>query len=86
MSSDQSRFMADKRLEAECLVAQLDSSERLVLAGLVKGMSRQAIAATSAQSFDDLLRTLDSLMTKLNAATNADAVRIGLYAEIDRTA
>lgn len=85
MSFDQSGSTTEeRRLDAERLVAELDSSERLVLTGFVKGMSRQAIAAASEQGLEDLERTLASLMKKLNAGTVADAVRIGLYAQVDR--
>jgi FixJ family two-component response regulator len=85
MALDRSAFLSqERRLAAKRLVAELDAPERLLLVGLVRGRSIKAIAAGSDQNRADVQHTLALLMNKLGATTVADAVRIGLYAEIDR--
>lgn len=84
MISDNNDGAEAYRPEAKRLVSHLDAAELFVLVGLIRGLSRQAIAANSQRSLDDVERTFRSLMKKLNAQTIADAVRIGLYAGVDR--
>jgi FixJ family two-component response regulator len=85
MALDRSAFLSqERRLAAKRLVAELDAPERLLLVGLVRGRSIKAFAAGSDQNPADVQHTLALLMNKLGATTVADAVRIGLYAEIDR--
>ena len=74
-----------RRLAAKRLVSELDAAELLVLVALVGGMSKRAIAAGPGHDPAGVERTFVSLMAKLKAATIADAVRIGLYAEVGRS-
>lgn len=74
----------ERRSAAMCLVGKLDPMEILVLVGLVRGMSNKAIAAGAQIDLEDAERFFSSLMNKLKASRVADAVRIGLYAEVDR--
>jgi DNA-binding CsgD family transcriptional regulator len=66
------------------LVAKLDDTERLVLARLVGGVSKRAIAAELGYDISAAEQTLASLMKKLNASSVAEAVRIGLCSEVGR--
>jgi hypothetical protein len=84
MISDQYGGTDAHRIEAKGLISHLDADELFVLAGLIRGLSRRAIAASSERNLDDPERTFRSLMKKLNVQTIADGVRIGLYAGVDR--
>ena len=83
MSLDTSELTTEeRRLAAMRLVAELDAEEQFVLAGLGKGMSRKAIAATANLGLEDVERTLAGLMANLNARSVADLVRVAIYANI----
>ena len=70
--------------EALALVAQLSAREKQVITLITRGLSNKAIAT----DLDISPRTVEihraNAFAKLNAASTADAVRIGVYAGLDR--
>ena len=74
----------DNQIEAQKLVRELNQRELQVLAGLVDGFSTTSIAASLSISPQEAARTTNVLMEKLSAKTTADAVRVGLYASVQR--
>lgn len=72
-----------KRQEAEALTRGLSGRECEVLSLMVKGFSNKTIA----QELGISPRTVEihraKVLTKLNAASSSDAVRIGIYAGLD---
>jgi two-component system, LuxR family, response regulator FixJ len=82
--SAQAARLERKRAAAQKLVAGLSGREREVLARLIDGQGNKTMA-------DDLgisPRTIEvhrsNALRKLNVATSAEAVRIGLYAGLDQ--
>lgn len=83
MGLDQSELTTEeRRLAAMRLVAELDAKEQFVLAGLGKGMSTKAIAASADVKPEEVERKLLCLMAKLNANSVADLVRVAIYANV----
>lgn len=72
------------RSEAMRLVATLGKTEVKVLACLVNGMSRKDIASCFGLSLDEVEHSFQSIMKKLQADRIAEAVRIGIYAGLER--
>ena len=68
----------------QCLVGALDAGERQILRCVVSGMSSRGIAAAKEIGLAQVEDFRRSMMGKLLARTTADAVRIGLLAEVDR--
>ena len=79
-SSHPGTTVEEQRRRAKRLVSQLDAKELLVLAGLAMGMSRRAIADSMSSVSDDVERTLESLMNKIETRTIADTVRMAILA------
>ena len=73
-----------ERAQAKRLVGGLDGRELEVLRCIVLGSSDRSIAAVSGISVAAAEGFRSSMMRKLLARTTADAVRIGLLAEVDR--
>jgi FixJ family two-component response regulator len=72
----------DSRLKALQVVSKLDQKENLILAGLVNGLSIGSIASILSIPVSEARRAKTVLMDKLEAKTTADAVRIGIYANV----
>jgi FixJ family two-component response regulator len=72
--------LEDHQAIAARLVGSLDAAERQGLECLVSGMSKKDIAALLRLGLEEVERCHASMLSKLNAGTNADAVRIGLEA------
>jgi two-component system, LuxR family, response regulator FixJ len=70
------------RQQALKLVASLSPKEAQILAGLVNGCSLTSIAASLSIDADEVEKAKRVLMDKLSARNTADAVRIGLYANV----
>jgi DNA-binding CsgD family transcriptional regulator len=71
--------------QARAMVARLTQAERAVLLGVVAGESTVMTARRLGMELpvaEDYRRTM---MAKLGADTTCDAVRVGLYAELDPT-
>jgi FixJ family two-component response regulator len=75
--------LEDQQILARRLVGGLDAVEEQILRFIVRGLSDREIAAATSNDREIVGRFRASLMKKLNAKTAADAVRIGLYAEVD---
>jgi FixJ family two-component response regulator len=75
--------LEDQQILARRLVKDLDAAEEQILRFVVRGLSDRQIAAATSSDWENVRRFRASLMMKLNARTAADAVRIGLYAEVD---
>jgi len=75
--------ISGEEIEARRLVAALDPEERRVLTDLVHGKSLQAIAADLGIFQFDAEAAKSKLLRKLNAATTADLIRIGIYAGLE---
>ena len=80
---DQLRALGE-RAYAKRLVGGLSAGERQILRCVVSGMSPRGIAAAKEISVAQVEDVRMSMMRKLQARTTADAVRIGLLAEVDR--
>jgi len=76
--------LQDERANAKRLVWGLDARELEVLRCIVRGSSDRSIAAENGISVAAVEGFRSSMMRKLLARTTADAVRIGLLAEVDR--
>jgi FixJ family two-component response regulator len=76
--------LQDQRVNAKRLVWGLDARELEVLRCIVRGNSDRSIAAVKGISIAAVEGFRNSMMRKLLARTTADAVRIGLLAEVDR--
>ena len=75
--------MEEYRSAARRLVATLNALEAQILECLVRGISAKDTAALIGIRLEDVERSRTSMMEKLNARSCADAVRVGLYAEVD---
>ena len=66
------------------LIETLDPLEERVLACLVWGMSRRNIASSVGLRMEEVERSFQSMMGKLQAGHIADAVRVGICAGMGR--
>ena len=73
-----------ERTSTKRLVGGLSVRELQILRCVVSGMSNRGIAAAKGISLAEVEDFRISMMGKLLARTTADAVRIGLLAEVDR--
>jgi len=71
------------RARAMAKVATLSRRERAVLVGLVQGLSNKEIALNLHLSPRTVEIHRGNMLRKLEAQSSVDAVRIGLYAELD---
>lgn len=79
------RYVAEQRsAEARRLVGHLTMRERDVLTRLVAGGSTKGIARELGISPRTVEIHRGNLMKKFNSRSTADAIRIGIYAELDR--
>jgi FixJ family two-component response regulator len=74
----------DLRSSAIRLIETLDPLEERVLACLVWGMSSRNIASSGGLRMEEVERSFQSLMGKLQAGHIADAVRVGICAGMGR--
>jgi FixJ family two-component response regulator len=72
----------DSRQKALEVVSKLTQEERLILGGLVNGLTIGDIATGLSIPYIQVERAKAVLMDKLSAKTTADAVRIGIYANV----
>ena len=72
----------ENREEALRLIAHLSRQENQILAGLTNGRSITSIAAALSIALHEAEHARHVLMEKLSARTTADAVRIGIYANV----
>lgn len=80
----QATELEEQAIAARRLVRTLDPPELQILGCLVRGMSEKHTAMSTGVLVNDVRRSRTSMMKKLAATRTADAVRIGLYAGIDR--
>ena len=73
-----------KRAAAQKLVAGLSRREREVLIRLIDGQANRTMGEDLGISPRTVEIHRSNMMKKLNAATSAEAVRVGLYAGLDR--
>ena len=85
MPADRPSSLGEKIEEAQQLVARLSGLEKEVLAALIDGHSVKSIATALSLAPSEVVRAKESLMRRLSALRNADAVRIGIYGGIGRT-
>ena len=76
--------VGEKIEEAQQLIARLSGLEKEVLAALIDGHSVKSIATALSLAPSEVVRAKGSLMRRLSALRNADAVRIGIYGGIGR--
>ena len=81
------RRTAVETLKAQALerVQQLTEAERGVLRGLVAGVSNKEMALALGVSPGKLEMIQANMMSRLDAHSVSDAVRIGIYADLDET-
>jgi FixJ family two-component response regulator len=72
----------ENRKEALRMVAGLSRQEKQILAGLANGRTITSIAAALSIAPQEAEHARNVLMEKLSARTTADAVRIGIYANV----
>ena len=77
--------MADSRTVARRLIDRLDATERQILRYLLRGTSNKDIGARMGIGLENVETNRAIMMEKLQAKRIADAVRIGLLGEVDRT-
>ena len=77
---DQAAKAMRRKAEARQLVATLTPRERDVLEGLLEGESNKGIAKKLGLSPRTVEIHRGNMMTRLNAQSTSDAVRIGIYA------
>ena len=82
MPADRPSTVGEKIEEAQQLIARLSGLEKEVLAALVDGHSVKSIATALSLAPSEVVRAKGSLMRRLSALRNADAVRIGIYGGI----
>ena len=82
--ADRPPSLGQKIEEAQQLIARLSGLEKEVLAALINGHSVKSIAAALSLAPSEVMRAKGSLMRRLSASRNADAVRIGIYGGIGR--
>lgn len=70
--------------EAAALVSALDDQEATVLSRIVAGWSSEEITRELALSDAAFVVCRARLFAKLGARSTIDAVRIGIYADVDR--
>lgn len=70
-------------VEAKVLVGRLAPIERTILSGLLGGESGRSLAAALEMTPADYETQKAALMTRLNADSTAEAVRIALLAGMD---
>lgn len=75
--------LEDYEIIARRLVGTLNTIELHILRCLVSGMSNKDIAVEAGISIAEVERVRATTMKRLSAVRTADAVRIGLYAEVD---
>lgn len=75
----QDRLCADARAR----VARLSQTEWTALKGILFGQSARDLASELALSLEQAAQCVVSVRAKLGAVTNADAVRIAIYAGLD---
>jgi len=75
----------DNHLQCDAIrrVASLTTRERELLKGILAGHSEAALAAQLGCSAIEAEHFISVLRAKLGAKTNADAVRIGIYAGLE---
>lgn len=76
--------LEDYQAGARRLVSTLDAAELQLLVCIVCGMSNREIATLMVIALESVERSRAVMRKKLNARTTADAVRVGLYAGVDR--
>ena len=69
--------------EAKVLVGRLAPIQRKILSGLLGGESGRSLAAVLQMGSSDYEAQRAALMTRLNAGSTAEAVRIALLAGMD---
>ena len=84
MPADRPSSVGEKIEEAQQLVARLSGLEKEVLAALIDGHSVKSTATVLSLAPSEVVRAKGSLMRRLSASRNADAVRIGVYGGIGR--
>ena len=84
MTADRPSSLGEKIDEAQQLVARLSGLEKEVLAALIDGHSVKSTATVLSLAPSEVVRAKGSLMRRLSASRNADAVRIGVYGGIGR--
>jgi FixJ family two-component response regulator len=82
--ADRPSSVGEKIEEAQQLIARLSGLEKEVLAALIDGHSVKSIATALSLAPSEVVRAKGSLMRRLSALRNADAVRIGIYGGIGR--
>jgi len=82
--ADRPTSHGEKIEEAQQLIARLSGLEKEVLAALVDGHSARSIATILSLAPSEVERAKGSLMRRLSASRNSDAVRIGIYGGIGR--
>ena len=84
MPADRPSSVGEKIEEAQQLIARLSGLEKEVLAALIDGHSVKSTASVLSLAPSEVVRAKGSLMRRLSASRNADAVRIGVYGGIGR--
>jgi DNA-binding CsgD family transcriptional regulator len=84
LSENNKGTRVDEQLEARALVQQLSSLEREALLGLMNGESVRDFARRFAMRGRKAADIRRNMKCKLGVIRDADAVRIGLIAEIGR--
>lgn len=74
---------ARQELEARRAVAKLTPRQRQVLLGILQGGSDKLIASELGITPRTVKTHRTDIMTRLGAQATADAVRIGIYADVD---
>lgn len=73
----------EKQRRAAALVGQLDAEEKAILGYLVAGWSGREIALALALDLGAFAIRKDAMLAKLRSRSTIEAVRIGIYANID---
>ena len=84
MPADRPSSVGEKIEEAQQLIARLSGLEKEVLAALIDGHSVKSTATVLSLAPSEVVRAKGSLMRRISASRNADAVRIGVYGGIGR--
>lgn len=82
LSDAKTATLAQCMREARSLTATLIETEHDILKGIVAGSSLKQIALKLGLSLAQAETQKASMMRKLNAASTADLVRVGIYADL----
>lgn len=82
ISKSNPSLLAQRKVDASGLTSPLDDMERGILTEIVAGSSLKQIALKLGLQLRQVETQKASLMRKLKAASTADLVRVGIYAEL----